>query len=170
MAAHMELTPGLAAIVSAAGAEALIKPWLEKEGLVEVEDVALLCKDEAEVEKKVVDLILPAVTGILNRVKCIKVWTACRRLMDKETNVCSGLAKEVEEESPLDNRIVTDLQQKWQARHKFPLASARLLVSTQYARRYREVHSQPPRYTILLPEAIRTQACVDKRKVQAMVI
>lgn len=165
-----ELSAALAAIVSAAGADQIMKPWLLKEGLTDVEDVALLCKNEADVEKRVVDLVQPAVDGLRNRIICIKVWTACRRVTDKETNVSSGLVKEDEEEAPLDKRIVTDLQSKWQARHRFPLASARLLVSTLYARRYREVNSQPPRYTILLPEAIRTQACVDKRKVQALVL
>ena len=70
----------------------------------------------------------------------------------------------------MDEPTVTTLATAWRKRHNFDLPARRLLVDTLFARRYREIQSKPRRFTILLPESIRTQHNVDRGTAQAIMI
>ena len=98
--------------------------------------------------------LLAPFNSLKHKVAVKKAWAAARESMAKPT-------KQIDEDSPLDPEVVKDLEQKWQGRHKFALASHRVLVDTLMGRRYREAHSTPKRYSILLPEAVRTRASVE---------
>ena len=57
------LSDQVAAILRSCSAPEALKTWLETEQLKDVDDVALLCKDEEKVERRFVNLIQPPSDG-----------------------------------------------------------------------------------------------------------
>ena len=160
----------LAAILSVAGTPPEFKEWLEKEGLLDPAALGLLAPAEADIDAKIIEVARePASLDTLaKKIAVKKAWLACRGVVDKRSNVAAGRVRE-EEDTPLDPELVKDLEAQWTARHRYALPGHRILVPGLFARRFREAAAIPKRFTILLPEAVRTRACVEKTSKAMMV-
>lgn len=143
--------------------------WLKDEELLEPIDVALLAATESEVDAKII-----AASQIRNlRTKHIvaikKVWLQCKAIKDKDVARRTGTLREDEEE-PLDEPTVTEINQAWATRHGFSLGTHRLIADGQFGKIYRETTAQPPKFSIFLLEKIRLLNSIDPKKGQVLVM
>ena len=141
--------------------------WLVSEGILDVHDFALLAAHEDKVTPNIIDASRVTFAKLGDKVKVSKMWWLCRASVDKLKEIKSGRHREREDDT-LDKDTEDAVKKVWNNKYGFTLSSSRLMVETLMAFRYREVHSQPPKLSILLPESIRTLSCVQRRKEQAL--
>ena len=165
----MPLSKELAKLCKACEVSENTTKWMEAQELFETSEIGLMCKDERDIDKKFLDLVTPALARIKHRVAATKLWIQCRAIVDRDADRKSGKTT-IEIETPLDADDLIEVTTTWGKRHHLSLPLARLLVPNLYGRRFREVNGKPRTLTIILPEALRTQSCVDRRSAQSLAV
>jgi hypothetical protein len=142
-------------------APAALSVWCATVPILDPEDIGLLCTEEREVEEKFIALVDPAIGSLSEKIACKKVWIACRALVDRTKLQKSGQSVSLSEEAVCEEDL-KDTLTAWRKRHHYPVPPARLLATTLYNRRFKEVRFKPKRLSIILPHDLRTQACTNK--------
>ena len=142
--------------------------WIEKIGVVSALDFVLMASnDEAKVDGSIIDAAKSGsvkLDEIKYQIAVKKAWRLCREVVDREeAEKKARLVAGVVDDEKLPEGVTKTLEDAWAARHTFPIPIARLLTEGLQARLYRETHKSSPRFNVLMLEAIRTQACTEKK-------
>ena len=139
--------------------------WFEAQGILDMEDLAVMAAEESQVEGKIYNKLddkLPGQKAIGTAVKITKLWRACRRSLDV-TDKIKEAGTGADLEVPLDEPTKSSLTVAWTGRHNFSLSDARLLVEPLLGRVYREITATPPKFPVLFLEQLRTMASLERK-------
>ena len=142
---------------------AAICNWLKREGITDVDSVALAATTEAQVDANLSEVAKAAgveeAKTVGGKVAIKKLWIACRELYDsgKATQSNPGLV-----DKPIPDEQDRCLKDTWVARHNFVLPDSYCLVETLQGKLWRDFCSTPPRLEVWLIEALRTRSCPAK--------
>ena len=168
----MPLSKDLSALLTEADTPADFGAWLEKEGILTPPAFALLAATEEKVDDRIVK---PAVAGgvklesLKANVSIAQAWVLARAAMNRDSDIRSGRT-EVRDDEPLSEHVRTDLDAAWYAKHRFHLSSARKLTDSLMGSMFRQIHGSPTKLNVLLPEQMRTQACMFRKSGTQVVV
>jgi hypothetical protein len=145
-----------------AGITTNIENWLISEGLVEMEDVALLAKLEEQVKANIIDIAVAASVKVTlkENVAITKYWTLCRAAYDNKNTPETAASSS---DGPIPPDDAADVKKSWSVRHNIVLPDAYLAVESIQGKMWRDATATPPRVAVWLAESLRTRSCLDKK-------
>ena len=147
------IAPVFIAMQKTAGCSEAFCKYLADQQICDAESYGLLASSEAEVNDEILESAKAAGINfpiLRERAAVKRLWTSCRRIMDKE-----GLAAAVPEsapDTPLPVEAEADMKSVWHAAHGPVPPDSWLLIPSLQGKLWRGLHPYTPRIDVILLE------------------
>ena len=161
----LKMDAKLTALASGLNVPATFVQWLQTNGIMDCDSMALLAPNEEKVETKIIETAAAAIaidkTKLRDVIAVTKLWSACRKAYDAPDKAVSiGSASAPEEVMPKE--AAEDMASHWASTHKMTLPDAWLLTATLQGKLWRAVSAPTPKMEMIFMEQMRLLSSLSR--------